>query len=266
MADSKAPIDDNDDEYELEPVDPEVLAIERERGERRTETAVSRIDVDELYGDTSNYSDFDVNWSELRQFRFTTQHLLILTAVLAILLTLFRLFDPGLAIFVIAAVLLAGGWFGASLLERRKEAERERRRAEFFGKGAGVADATNATFDTPVTQPRAAFKFAFSTKELLITMTAAAVALALLRFIGPHTLSMVLGMIALAGLAANAMGYDPPRQVVLGWWILLVMYLAVGLIAALVNDESSAGRRLNEPPPWRIAAASSGAACDASTA
>jgi hypothetical protein len=228
MPDPKPPVDDDDDyELELEPVDPEVLEHERRRAAKLTETAASRVDVDELYGDAGAYSDLELDLSQLKQFRFTTRHLLIATALLAILLTLFRLFPTTKAIVIIAGVLLAAGWVFTLRLERRQEAQRAKRRAEFFGEPV-EEEAIVLEAGAP---PRPEFKFAFSIKELLITTGVAAVVMGLLRIIGPNALSMGLGLIALAGIAANAMGYDPPRHIVLGWWILLVMYLLVGLFA-----------------------------------
>jgi hypothetical protein len=253
MPDAQPPANDDDDDYELElePVDPEVLEHERQRAAKLTETATSRVDVDELYGDAGAYSDLELDLSQLKQFRFTTRHLLIATALLAILLTIFRLNTATNAIVVIAAVLLAAGWIYTLRLERKQEAERARRRAEFFGEPVEeVAVAMDA--EAP---PRPEFKFAFSLKELLITTGVAAVVMALLRIIGPNALSMGLGLIALAGIAANAMGYDPPRHIVLGWWILLVMYLLVGLFAIVAPNEQ-ASRKLpaeNATPQVRLA-------------
>ena len=51
---------------------------------------------------------------------------------------------------------------------------------------------------------------------------------------GPEVVSMVFGALALAGLAAHAAGFDPPRLVVLGWWLSLVIYLAVGFYQLVV--------------------------------
>ncbi|MBA3482222.1 MAG: hypothetical protein H0T51_10445 [Pirellulales bacterium] len=228
MAETKAPNDDDDD-YELEPLDPEILAIEKARGARRTEAAVEKIDVDELYGDTGNYSDLSVDLSQLKQFRFTTRHLLILTAVLAIVLTLFTLLTPFKAIAVLAFVTLAGGWFYASQLERRQQAERTRRRAEFFRDGDKLAELADESLAAEASRPRFDFKFAFSMKELLITMTVAAVAVGIFTITGgPGVVSMIFGALALAGLIAHAMGFEPPRLVVLSWWLSLMIYLAVG--------------------------------------
>ena len=229
MAESKAPNDD-DDEYELEPLDPEILAIEKARGAKRTEAAVEKIDVDELYGDTNDYSDLSVDLSQLKQFRFTTRHLLILTAVLAIVLTLFTLLSKFQAIVAIAFVTLAGGWFYASQLERRQQAERARRRAEFFRDGDKLAELADASLAAEVSRPRLDFKFAFSMKELFITMTVAVIAVGIFTITGgPEVVSMIFGALALAGLIAHAMGAEPPRLVVLGWWLSLMIYLAVGI-------------------------------------
>jgi len=228
MAETKAPNDDDED-YELEPIDPDILALEKARGSKRTEAAVERIDVDELYGDTNDYSDLSVDLSQLKQFRFTTRHLLILTAVLAIVLTLFTLLNPIPAILVMAAVALAGGWFYASQLERRQQAERARRRAEFFRDGDKLAELADASLAEEAAQPRLDFKFAFSMKELFITMTVAAVAVGIFTITGgPEVVSMIFGALALAGLIALALGAEPPRLVVLGWWLSLVIYLGAG--------------------------------------
>jgi hypothetical protein len=227
MAQTNAP-DDENDEYELEPIDPEILAIEKARGAKRTESAVERIDVDELYGDTNNYSDLTVDLSQLKQFRFTTRHLLVLTAVLAIVMTLFTVLTTMKAVGVLAAVLLAGGWFYASQLERRQNAERARRKAAFFRDGDKIAEMADAALVDEAPRPRVAIKFAFSMKELFITMTVAAVAVAGFTLMGPEVVSLVFGGFALVGLIAVAMGVEPPPLVVLGWWLSLVIYLSVG--------------------------------------
>jgi general stress protein CsbA len=245
MLDANPPADDDDDyELELEPIDAEILEHQRQRAAQRTESTATRADVDELYGDAGPYSDLELDLTQLKQFRFTTRHLFIATALLAILLTIFRLNTATNAIVVIAAVLLAAGWVFTLRLERKQEAERARRRDEFFGEPA-EADALTAA-EAVEAPPRPEFRFAFSIKEMLITTAVAAVALALLLWIGPRTLSVGLGLIALAGIAANAIGYDPPRHVVLGWWILLVMYLLVGLFAIVAPDENVAAQRRHD--------------------
>jgi len=234
MASPRLPDHDDDAELELEPLDPEILARERERAHEKTEAAVGSIDVDELYGHESQYSDLSVDWTSWKRFRFTTRHLLILTALLAMVLTVFLLVDGLQAVSLIVAAVLSGGWIWASRLERRQQAERARRREEFFGAGKKAENAdVGWAVEPDAPQPRAAFKFAFSMKELFITMTVAAIVVALARLIGVTELATMCGMLALAGLVLHAVGYDPPRLFVLGWWLVLVIYLGVGLAAVM---------------------------------
>jgi hypothetical protein len=238
---NKMPDDDDDDyELELEPVDPEVLAHDRQRGEARVEGAVSKIDVDELYRE-SDYSDLNVDWNSWKQIRFTTKHLLMLTAMLALVLTLRILLGGCNTLFIIGLALVAGGWVYVMYLERQQEAVRARRREEFYaagksGEAPAAADASSAIDGEAAavdTRPRFDFKVAFSLRELFITMTVAAVAMAFIRWLGAEEMAVVLGLIALGGLIVQASGFDPPRPIVLGWWILLLLYLGVGLIAAV---------------------------------
>jgi hypothetical protein len=246
---------EDDDELELEPVDPAILAHRQERAQHAVESAVKKIDVDELYEPHSNYSDLELDLSGLKSFRFTTRTLLLITAILAIGMTVYLMLGGCMMIFVGMLTAIAAGFYWTSKQDRQNELERIRRREEFLANkdkqaaGAPAAAAASASkpaspFD-PEAQSAAAIepepvekrpffdvKFAFSMKELFITMTAVAVSLALLRWITPEYIAMLLGFVALSGLIANASGYEPPRLVVLGWWLLMVFYLAIGLFAA----------------------------------
>jgi hypothetical protein len=248
---------EDDDELELEPVDPEILAHRQERAQHAVDSAVKKIDVDELYEPHSNYSDLELDLSGLKSFRFTTRTLLLVTAILAMGMTVKIMLGNCMMIFVGMLAAVAVGWYWVSKLDREQELERARRREEFLantGKpAANAAAATSASpskpaspFDPEVPASAAAeaepiekrpffdVKFAFSMKELFITMTAVAVSLALLRWITPEYIAMLLGFVALGGLIANASGYEPPRLVVLGWWLLMVFYLAIGLFSAAI--------------------------------
>lgn len=249
------PEDDDDFELELEPVDPEIIAHRQERAQHAVDSAVKKIDVDELYEGHSNYSDLELDLSGLKSFRFTTRTLLLITAILAVGMTVYLMWDGCMVIFLSMLAAIAFGWYSVSKQDRLKELERARRREEFLankGKSAPGAPATASAapskpaspFDPELPTSAAAVvepaekrpffdvKFAFSMKELFITMTAVAVSLALLRWITPDYLAVILGFIALGGLVTNAAGYEPPRLVVLGWLVLMVFYLAVGLFAA----------------------------------
>jgi hypothetical protein len=249
------PEDDDDFELELEPVDPEIIAHAQARAQHTVESAVKKIDVDELYEGHSNYSDLELDLSGLKSFRFTTRTLLLITAILAIGMTVKITLGGCMVIFLGMLAAVAVGWYWVSKLDREQELDRARRREEFFaarGKpesGAAAATAAAAAtpaspFDPEVTTPAAAdaepeekrpffdVKFAFSMQELFITMTVVAVAMGLSLLMPREILAMLLGLIALGGLVVNTAGYEPPRLVVLGWWLLMVFYLAVGLFAA----------------------------------
>ena len=244
-----------DDELELEPVDPEILAHRQERAQHAVDSAVKKIDVDELYEPHSGYSDLELDLSGLKSFRFTTRTLLLITAILAISMTVYLTWGGCMMIFVGMLAAVAVGWYWVSKLDREQELERARRREEFFaakGKPAGGATAATAAstakpaspFDPEVAAPALAdaepaekrpffdVKFAFSMKELFITMTVVAVAMGLSKLIAGEYLAMILGFIALGGLITNASGYEPPRFVILGWWLLMVFYLAISLFTA----------------------------------
>ena len=56
------------------------------------------------------------------------------------------------------------------------------------------------------------FRFQFSLRELLMTMTVAAVVLGMIRlFGGPAITASLLGFVSLLGLIILAAGYEPPE-------------------------------------------------------
>lgn len=232
--------DDDDFELELEPIDPEIVAAQQHHAQRKTEEAVAKIDIDEILRERDDQGDYYVDWSWLKSFRFTTRHALMLTAVLAMALTLFRVLGGCSGLFVMGMIALGVAWFFVMRAEQRRAAERERIRKEFFAsRGASIKGATATPADVDAAgapgplQPRFDVRFSFSLKEMMIAMTAAAVFMGLVYQFGPESMAMTLGIVALVGLAVNTMGFDPPRMVVLGWWVLLVFYLIFGFITAL---------------------------------
>ena len=248
---TQPPEDDDDFELELEPVDPEIIAHRQARAQHAVESAVKKIDVDELYEGHINYSDLELDLSGLKSFRFTTRTLLLITSVLAIGMTIRLVLGGCMAIFLGMIAAVSMGWYWVAQLDRQKELERARRREEFFAnQGNPKAPAAASTapampsspFDPEPAVAAAAepvekrpffdVKVAFSMKELFLTMTVAAVAMGLAMLMPLSILAMLLGLIALGGLVANTAGYEPPRLVVLGWWLLMDFYLAVGLFAA----------------------------------
>jgi hypothetical protein len=240
MSDS---IDPDDGELELEPVDPTVLAAERERAERKTTEALSRVDVEEVVREAVPDDGYDLDLSPLKHFRFTTRHLLLLTAVLAVAMTMKQQLSGVMALFVAAVVGVAGGWFYIWREERRREAQRQRLKETLLSKGFGTgrtgvdagSEGTAGMNPAARMEPRPAFRFSFSTKQLLITTAVAAVVFMLLKTINPEVLSLTLGILAILGIVVYAAGFDAPPALILGWWLLLAIYLAVGFLAAILG-------------------------------
>jgi hypothetical protein len=229
----------DDDELELEPVDPEILAHQRRRANERSEKAFGQAAVDDLLRDEET-AELTLDTGDWRQFRFGTRHLLIATGVLALMMTIGRSQNACMILFVLGVITVGAGWIWVTVLERRRSAELARRREELL---TGVArdqraaargpDAGGTTAERPVTQPGWRFDFRFSIRELLISISVASVLLAVLRWVSKETLTLSLGILALLGLVVSALGFEPPRAVVLGWWVLLVLYLLFGFISAV---------------------------------
>lgn len=257
-----SPPDDEDDDFELEleAVDPAILEMERQRAQQKTDKAVASINPDELFPDEHS-EGLGIDWEGLKKFRFTTRHLLILTAALAMVMTLFTLVEnPCSGVFVLGVVALGAGWWWVMRQERQHELERARRRAEFFasrgasGEAPATAGASGSEAEAANAPRRRDFSFQFSMQEMLGAVTAAAVVMGLMVLMGPQRMAMLLGLVALAGVVL-LMLVDVPRVVVLAWWILLLLYLAVGAIAALwgKDDGQTARRQIPATRPSAIA-------------
>ncbi|MEM8943723.1 MAG: hypothetical protein AAGD11_00960 [Planctomycetota bacterium] len=245
-----APIDDDDD-LELEPVDPEVIKHQQERVKRKSREAEDAVDIDEVF-DAMDVGD-PVDFDRLKQFRFTTRHMLIATAVLAVVMTIITRLGGCMGLFVSGCTALAAGWWFVLREEKRRLAkineERQRFKARMAARraaedGEPVPEKTanvssvqyeelNAEWENENASQRD-FKFSFSMKELLITFTIAAVMLGSVQLLGgPQNAALLLGLIALVGLVIQAFGVEMPALVTLGWWILMVLYILVSIWAAL---------------------------------
>ena len=114
-----------------------------------------------------------------------------------------------------------------------------------FGSKSERGEAVDAgQLPTKVDEPESeatvepAFRFSFSMKEMFGAMTVAAVLFALVRGLGgPNNAALLLGAIALTGLVVHLIGFDPPAVIVLGWWLLLVLYIVVSLWAAFSSGD-----------------------------
>ena len=252
MAEHDSSLDDDDD-FELEPVDPEIIKHQQERAKQKTREAEDAVDIDAAY-EQGEFGD-PVDLEKLKEFRFTERHLLIATAVLAMIMTLFIRLKGCMGLFVSGCVALGVGWWFVLREERRRLAEFAEQREEFAQRQAMRRDIEDGKSVPPLEARRLetlseaeeqkiaapAFNFSFSMKELLITFIIAAVMFGLTRILGVDTAALVLGAIALVGLIVQALGVEMPPLVVLGWWLLLVMFILVTLWGAFGSVDASVG-------------------------
>jgi hypothetical protein len=257
--------DDDDDglEYELEPPDADVLAAEQRLADEAVAAVQQSIDIDSIYREFEDRRDSEIlrRWASNFRIRFQIKHMLIATAVLAIVLTLWKF---GLLWgFLVWAIML--GVIGVTLYlqwrEKLRQDEVDRRRRQMYAERrahlrprpaadqpAQVESAASAEPRVPAAagpsldefeevRQRAAsktFEFKFSLRQMLIALTCAAAFLGCVNLLGgPQNAATLLGFVALAGLVAHAFGYEPPGIVAFGWWILLVFYILLIIVAAV---------------------------------
>jgi cbb3-type cytochrome oxidase subunit 3 len=244
------PPDDDDDDYELEleAVDPEVLQHARERAARQVQQTEARAERLETFeapseADTIGFDDF-------KGVRFTTRHLLIATAILAVLMSIVKLGGGCNGLFFAGMLALGYGWWFVLRKERKEQAERERRRLEIDARmatarktaegesaesSARMAGLEPADEELPPEKP--ALTFSFSLKQLFWAFTVVALILGLAFLVGPDHASWMLGTIAVLGLAIHVMGFELPGIIVFGWWVLLVVYVIMSLFAIFMSGQ-----------------------------
>ncbi|MEX2307066.1 MAG: hypothetical protein WD738_05710 [Pirellulales bacterium] len=245
------------DEYELEPLDPEVLAGEQRRAQETMETTRMSVDIDEIYREAERDRGREIleSWARHLPRRFQIKHLLLATAVLAILLTLARLNLLGM---LVVAIMLsvAGVYLYLQWQEKKQQDEVAQRRHEMYARRRAQLGQTAATdevaagegsikpFEPPITseideiwqqaRTRREFQFKFSMQQLMIAVTAAAIIFGLVHVLGgASNAATLLGLVALFGLLIHAVGVEPPEVVVLGWWLVLVLYVLLSVAGVL---------------------------------
>lgn len=251
----------DDDEYELEPLDPEIVAAEERHAKDVAEHVKDSIDIDDVYreAERSRGTEIVENWVRNFRYRFHIKHVLFATAVLAFAIAAAKLsyLVPMVAILVMGSI--AGLYFYLNWQDRKQQAEayakREelyaKRRARLHAKGTRPASAEPMPpielTARPVLSPpdKAAdmweeeiapepFRISFSLRSLMIAMTIAAVALGMIGYFGgPGPTATILGSIALIGLIVQALGFAPPQSLILCWWFILVLYVLFSIAGAL---------------------------------
>jgi hypothetical protein len=251
-------VEDDGVEYEVEPPDPDVLTAEERHAERMAGVVKKAIDIDEIYRDLENSRDTEI----LRQivesvhFQFQVKHLLIVTALAAIVLTLAK-FDLLVHSFIWVVMV---GVIGVTLYlqweERKRQAEADRRRQAIYAQRRAELKMANAASpavrvdasakpaaagpeieEFEAVRQRAArrgFRFRFSLWQLLVVITGAAILLGLANLLGgAQYAASLLGMLALVGLVIHALGYEPPDIVAFSWWVLLLVYIVFSILTAV---------------------------------
>jgi hypothetical protein len=254
-------LDEEDDaEYELEPPDADVIAAEERRAREAVDATRVAIDIDEIYREADRDRGGEIldNWiRDFRNgFRFQTKHLLIATAVLAIVLTLWRLELFGTALVILLMLSIAGVYLYVLWQEGKQQQEADRRRQEMYARNRAYHDklssaaqpgegelevANEPTGDragdkaqTARSTAAQAFRFHFSLWQLLVAMAVAGIVFGAVSILGgPAKTATILGMMAFIGLVVHALGFEPPQLVVLGWWLVLVLYVVLSIVAVV---------------------------------
>lgn len=123
---------DNEDDYEIEPPDEEVIAGAKRRAEEAVAHASKAVDLDELYKDHTDTAINDIqDYLKDVRFQFGVKHLLMAMTALAVVFVLGRILLGGwgtvLLIFMFAALAGAYGWitWQENIRYREWEAKRD---------------------------------------------------------------------------------------------------------------------------------------------
>lgn len=233
----------DDDEYEVEPPDAEVLL----RQQRETKAEVSRAGeaakVEMIDDELNGRQDVDFNFSGWR-FQYNTRHLLILMTVVAVTISIFKAVNLG-AIFAFLVmgllVFLIGIHSYLSWKENRRLEELSARRKKLVAQTRGQSiydqplDEEGEPVDSFVRQltSRPPWKLQFSLRELMIGMTIAAVACGLFQIVPPVAVASTLGLLTVAGVFLFVAGFEPPAPILAGWWIMLGLYVLTSVASVL---------------------------------
>ncbi len=238
MADSTTP---DDDEFELEEVDPEILELGRRRAARQVRETETRAAQQELYEQPAASDPFTL--SDFSDFRFSTRHLLIATAVLSIVMAMMKIIGECNGLFFTGLAALGGGWWWVLRKEHQAALERRRRLEEVAARLAAETNEDGEPITAPVRSGSSTFEsakdisenpalsFSFSIKQIMIVMAVASLILTIATLMGPDQAALLLGTIAVIGLVIQIMGVELPGIIVFGWWILLVLYLVMSVWA-----------------------------------
>jgi hypothetical protein len=201
-------LDEENVEYDVEPPDEEAGLVKKRLQDQKAEDALQRAQIDEGWYHAQP-------WEATLRWRFSLRDLFAVTAIVAISLAVFQYGG------ICAATAIGGiGTFFWLLIymERLDPTVMPVPRAIDGGGAAGRRSV----------RP---FSVSYSTADLLVAMTIAAVCFSLLRIFPSPLAAASLGFFVLAGIVMYWLGASPPRRAVLAWFILTAMYLVVSAIA-----------------------------------
>lgn len=254
--DDRIDISDEDDdfEYEVEPVDEEVLAREKARARLEVARAENAVNVDTVYQELNAPTDLDGLVGEIK-VRFSVRTLLIATTVIAILLGLAgsSLFSgagfAGLICLSLFGLGSAHMWLNFRERQRREAAIAKRERQLAIAKRLAEepnwipTDEDRAVeeeqqLSNPIEDLLSIFSRAprFSLIEMMIGMTLAVVIVVVLQLTGsPAGGAVALGVLSITVFAMQAADMDVPRPLLIAWWLSLVGYCSLTLVWALIG-------------------------------
>jgi hypothetical protein len=255
-----APTED-DEEYELEPLDPTIVNAEKRHANHVAEQVRASIDIDEVYRDADRSRGTEIleNWVRNFHYRFHIKHVLIATAIATIVIAVAKLGYLGLTITTLVVGSIAGLYLYLNWEDRKQQAEADAKREQLYaqrrrqmqssGKVPPSAEPIAPLELTPPTsvsspdEPADMWEvepepepitFNFSLRTVMIAATVAAICLGVIHFFGgPGPTAIILGMIAFVGLIALVLGFVPPISLILSWWFILLLYVLLSIAGAV---------------------------------
>ncbi|HEY2839679.1 MAG TPA: hypothetical protein VGJ26_11040, partial [Pirellulales bacterium] len=190
------------------------------------------------------------------------KHLLYATAGVAVLLTVLKLLNvsgvgDALVILFMLAVFAATAYF--QVIEKKQQKEADRRRQEMYAARraqAGYRRPVGSQYESESPEPgvrgltpedyariapaptptaeRPPWRGRLTVGQWLAAGGCALILIWIVYAVGgPQNGAMLFGLMALGGLVAHALGYDPPEVVAFAWWLSLVLYIVLGVVTAI---------------------------------
>lgn len=233
---------EEDDEYELEPVDAHVLEQERLRAAEQVRSAKQAVDIDAVYRELNDTPDPTFSGFKLK---FGVKHLLIGITAVALLLGMLRsgmLGGSSFAVLIfLTTVALAGVnfWFGRVEQQRQQRAMLRRQQELARARGEVVEpleedEPIDASLEAMVRDAiRSVRNLRFGLREIASAVVIAAAFMALPSVLGRDNAWALMGLAMISGLGCVAADVRPPRFVIAGWLIALAGYLLLTIVTAI---------------------------------